>query len=239
MPRPAGASCRVTRTTVESTPSRTSSPARGRGHADMAGMGQGASDARTSAKRASSPAAARASAGRAHEPHDKTADAHGKQHGKQTDAHGKHKTRGAHKAHGKHHKRRHRKHRRVHRHHAAHKHALGTVGVPLPVAPVSPPAPASTPVPAHEATLALGDAHRLLWRAGFGPVPGQAQALVGQSVQQVVYGLTRPSGEAGAQRARARRRTRRTARPRRRLGPGPLLVARPHDPHQPAARRAR
>src|SRR6202041_1831047 len=40
------------------------------------------------------------------------------------------------------------------------------------------------------------DAHRLIWRAGFGPTSGQAQALVGQPVQQVVYGLTRPSGEA-------------------------------------------
>ena len=155
----------------------------------MAGMGQGASDARTSAKRASSPAAARASGRRARKPHDKTADA-GKQHGKQTD------TPGGHKTHGKHHKRRHRKHRRVHRHPATHKHALGTAVAPPPVAPVSPPAPSSSPVPAHEATLTLADAHRLLWRAGFGPVPGQAQALAGQSVQQVVYGLTRPSGEA-------------------------------------------
>jgi len=148
----------------------------------MAGMGQGALDARTSAKRASSPAATRAGGRRAHKPHDRPAEGHGKQHGKKTDAHDKHK------AHGKHHKRRHRKHRRVHR---RHKHALGTA-----VAPVSPPRPSSAPVPAHEAALTLADAHRLLWRAGFGPVPGQAQALAGQSVQQVVYGLTRPSGEA-------------------------------------------
>jgi hypothetical protein len=156
----------------------------------MAGMGQGASDARTSAKRASRPAATHASGRRARKQHDKPVDAHGKRHDKKADAHGKHRT------HGKHHKRRHRKHRRVHRHPATHKHALGTAVAPLPVAPISPPAPASTPVPAHEATLTLGNAHRLLWRAGFGPVPGQAQALVGQSVQQVVYGLTRPSGEA-------------------------------------------
>jgi uncharacterized protein (DUF1800 family) len=39
-------------------------------------------------------------------------------------------------------------------------------------------------------------AQRLLWRAGFGPRPGQAAALAGQPVQQVVYGLTRPSGPA-------------------------------------------
>ena len=35
-----------------------------------------------------------------------------------------------------------------------------------------------------------------LWRAGFGPTPGQAEALVGQPLRQVVYGLTRPSGAA-------------------------------------------
>jgi uncharacterized protein (DUF1800 family) len=37
---------------------------------------------------------------------------------------------------------------------------------------------------------------RLLWRAGFGPTPGQAEALVGQPIQQVIYSLTRPSGPA-------------------------------------------
>jgi uncharacterized protein (DUF1800 family) len=37
---------------------------------------------------------------------------------------------------------------------------------------------------------------RLLWRAGFGPGPGQAQALAGQPLPQVVYSLTRPSGAA-------------------------------------------
>jgi hypothetical protein len=39
-------------------------------------------------------------------------------------------------------------------------------------------------------------AQRLLWRAGFGPRPGEAQALAGRPLQQVVYGLTRPAGEA-------------------------------------------
>jgi hypothetical protein len=155
----------------------------------MAGMGQGASDARTSAKRASGPAAL-ASGRRAREPHEKTAAEHGKGHGQKAEAHGKHR------AHGKHHKRRHRKHRRAHRRPATHKTALGSAVAPLPVAPASPPAPSNAPVPAHETTLTLDDAHRLLWRAGFGPTPGQAQALVGQSVRQVVYGLTRPSGEA-------------------------------------------
>ena len=46
------------------------------------------------------------------------------------------------------------------------------------------------------APLSTAGAQRLLWRAGFGPRPGEAQALAGQPLQQVVYGLTRPSGEA-------------------------------------------
>jgi hypothetical protein len=42
----------------------------------------------------------------------------------------------------------------------------------------------------------LLDAHRLLWRAGFGPRPGEAEALAGLSRQAAVYSLTRPDGEA-------------------------------------------
>jgi uncharacterized protein (DUF1800 family) len=38
--------------------------------------------------------------------------------------------------------------------------------------------------------------HRLCWRAGFGPTPGQAEALAGQPLRQVVYSLTRPAGAA-------------------------------------------
>jgi uncharacterized protein (DUF1800 family) len=37
---------------------------------------------------------------------------------------------------------------------------------------------------------------RLLWRAGFGPTPGQAEQLAGGSLQEAVYSLTRPTGEA-------------------------------------------
>ncbi len=99
-----------------------------------------------------------------------------------------------HKKHDKHHKRR-RKH---------HKHAPakvvqpnGTLGVTLPLAPVSPPAPSPAPVPsAGSQPITLAQARRLLWRAGFGPAPGQAEALVGQPLEQVVFALTRPSGAA-------------------------------------------
>jgi hypothetical protein len=91
--------------------------------------------------------------------------------------------------HKKHEHAKHRKRHHKHRHH-------GTAGVALPVAPVAPPHPSNAPVPAAPAILSQANANRLLWRAGFGPTPGQAAALAGQSVQQVVYGLTRPSGPA-------------------------------------------
>ncbi|HXB63850.1 MAG TPA: DUF1800 domain-containing protein [Solirubrobacteraceae bacterium] len=94
----------------------------------------------------------------------------------------------------KHHKRKHKRHR----HHAKplKRHALGTAGVALPVAAANPPAPTSQPVAKAPAILSAQGAQRLLWRAGFGPRPGEAQALAGKPLQEVVYWLTRPSGEA-------------------------------------------
>ncbi len=96
------------------------------------------------------------------------------------------------------HRRRHRKHKHHHRrrHHKHHPSTRGTLPVALPLAPSSPPAPSGAPVSALEAHLDLAGAHRLLWRAGVGPAPGEVDALVGQPVQQAVYALTRPSGEA-------------------------------------------
>ena len=65
-----------------------------------------------------------------------------------------------------------------------------------PAIPVNPPAPSNAPPPAVVATLTLAQARRLLWRAGFGPTPGQAEALAGQPVEAVIHSLTRPSGPA-------------------------------------------
>ena len=94
------------------------------------------------------------------------------------------------------HKRR-RKHRKATHHPAATAKPHGTVAVALPLAPTSPPAPSPAPVPAvGSPPITLTQAHRLLWRAGFGPTSGQAEALVGQPLEQVVFGLTRPSGPA-------------------------------------------
>jgi uncharacterized protein (DUF1800 family) len=46
------------------------------------------------------------------------------------------------------------------------------------------------------APITLEGARRLLWRAGFGPTPGQAEALAGTPITEVIYGLTRPAGKA-------------------------------------------
>ena len=97
-----------------------------------------------------------------------------------------------HKKHSKHAKHKHK--RRKHVHHSAKPH--GMLPVALPSAPTSPPAPSPAPVASLGVPISLAQAHRLLWRAGFGPTPGQAEALVGQPLDQVVYGLTRPSGTA-------------------------------------------
>jgi hypothetical protein len=124
---------------------------------------------------------------------------HGHESAHEHEAHHKHESPGKHETHHKHeahkHAKRHRKHRR-HRRKALHRHALGTAGVALPTAPLAPPPPSGAPVAALGAPLTLADAQRLLWRAGFGPAPGQAEGLVGQPSTEVVYGLTRPSGEA-------------------------------------------
>jgi hypothetical protein len=76
---------------------------------------------------------------------------------------------------------------------------------PPPVQPVPPPprppaAPAPfrlpTPVSAHSGPFGIAQAERLLWRAGFGPSPGHAQALAAMGLHRAVASLTRPSGAA-------------------------------------------
>jgi Protein of unknown function (DUF1800) len=75
--------------------------------------------------------------------------------------------------------------------------AAGLPGAPAPpTIPVDAPAPSDTPAPALSAPITASQARRLLWRAGFGPAPGQVQALTGQPIEAVVQSLTRPSGAA-------------------------------------------
>jgi len=101
----------------------------------------------------------------------------------------------AHQLHHKKHKRRRKRHKPVG--HPIAAPPRGTLPIALPVAPPSPPAPSPAPVATVSSPpITIGQVQRLLWRAGFGPTPGQAQELVGQPLQQVVFSLTRPSGAA-------------------------------------------
>jgi uncharacterized protein (DUF1800 family) len=99
------------------------------------------------------------------------------------------------------HAKKHARHSKRHKHKSKHQrpvhHPSGMAGAPLTPTPITPaPPPSSSPVPALGAPITLAGARRLLWRAGFGPTPGQAEAMVGQHLQQAVYALTRPSGAA-------------------------------------------
>jgi uncharacterized protein (DUF1800 family) len=118
----------------------------------------------------------------------KKARVHGKAQAKH-DAHGKHSTK-----HPKHRKRRHH-HRRRHKHVVKHVSGLPGAPAPPPIA-VNPPPPSNNPPPSLGAPITLAQARRLLWRAGFGPTPGQAESIAGQPIEGVVHSLTRPSGPA-------------------------------------------
>jgi hypothetical protein len=101
----------------------------------------------------------------------------------------------------KHHRRRkHHKKSAVHGLPSAASAAPSTAGLPgapaPPPIPASPPSPSTAAPPAVTAQLTSAQARRLLWRAGFGPTPGQAEALAGQPVEAAVQALTRPSGAA-------------------------------------------
>jgi uncharacterized protein (DUF1800 family) len=56
--------------------------------------------------------------------------------------------------------------------------------------------PASGPPPVFGSDLGNAQLKRLLWRAGFGPRPGDIDALAGKPIADVVRSLTRPAGDA-------------------------------------------
>src|SRR4051812_48259675 len=93
------------------------------------------------------------------------------------------------------------KRRRRRRPHKAPK-GVRMVGTPLrQPPPKQPPNPPADPNGSGGPTVYgrdLGNAQlkRLLWRAGFGPRPGDVDRLAGKSLQDVVFSLTRPSGDA-------------------------------------------
>ncbi|MDX6679618.1 MAG: hypothetical protein QOE31_3670 [Solirubrobacteraceae bacterium] len=64
---------------------------------------------------------------------------------------------------------------------------------PGPVPPVVPPSAPGLPV--FSGTFGVREAQRLLWRAGFGPRPGDAEALAQMGVLAAVRSLTRPAGD--------------------------------------------
>ena len=68
-----------------------------------------------------------------------------------------------------------------------------------PVAPVPPPPRLKTiqsPIAVYAGTFGRAQAERLLWRAGFGPRPGQADALAAMDLEAAVMSLTPPTGTA-------------------------------------------
>ncbi len=77
-----------------------------------------------------------------------------------------------------------------------------TPPAPGPAAPVPPPPPPpklsviSSPIAVYDGPFGFAQAERLLWRAGFGPRPGQAAALAKLGMEKAVLSLTRPSGAA-------------------------------------------
>ncbi len=50
-------------------------------------------------------------------------------------------------------------------------------------------------MPVHRGSFGVAEAERLLWRAGFGPLPGQAEALARKGLDEAVHSLTRPGRE--------------------------------------------
>jgi hypothetical protein len=76
---------------------------------------------------------------------------------------------------------------------AARRKAPVAQPVPPPPAPAAP-GPLSSPIAIYSGAFGRREAERLLWRAGFGPSPGHAEALAALGLHGAVRALTRPSG---------------------------------------------
>ena len=92
-------------------------------------------------------------------------------------------------------------------------------------------------VPKHRGPFGPDEARRLLWRAGFGPPPGGGRAA-GRARPRPRGRLAGAAEDDAPDRPGAARRAGPPAGAARRLGPRPLLVARPHGAHRGAADRA-
>ena len=112
--------------------------------------------------------------------------------------------------------------------------------VPAPPVP-PPPAPPrlktiKSPIAVYAGAFGPAQAERLAWRAGFGPRPGQVGQLAALDLEAAVMSFTRPTGDApldgpepmnGDEPDQPGQRRRRVQ-----------LLARPHGPLAPPARRA-
>jgi uncharacterized protein (DUF1800 family) len=76
--------------------------------------------------------------------------------------------------------------------------AAPPVTTPEQPAPQPPPVevPTAPGLPVYDGAFGLREAQRLLWRAGFGPRPGEAEALAAGGLLAAVRSLTRPAGAA-------------------------------------------
>ena len=63
-------------------------------------------------------------------------------------------------------------------------------------APPAPSGPEASPIAVYQGAFGPREAERLLWRAGFGPRPGDVDRLVAMGLDAAVFSLTRPSGTA-------------------------------------------
>jgi Protein of unknown function (DUF1800) len=77
------------------------------------------------------------------------------------------------------------------KHPQAKRHGGQTPGIAPP-----PPKPSGAAVSSVSGRATRAQVTRLLWRAAFGPSPGQAAALAGRPLPLVVHSLTRPAGAA-------------------------------------------
>jgi hypothetical protein len=65
-----------------------------------------------------------------------------------------------------------------------------------PAQPTPPSSPLTSPIAKYSGTFGRAEATRLLYRAGFGPKPGDVDAFVSMGMEDAILSLTRPSGEA-------------------------------------------
>ena len=89
------------------------------------------------------------------------------------------------------------------------------------------------PLPVYTGPFGPAQAERLLWRAGFGPRPGEDRTLAATGPRRRRRSLSsRPARTASSA---SRRTSTATALPARQVRPRPPLVARPDGAHEPAA----